>query len=156
MPLEPMLASLAMNPSQDFCAAYITVALRAGSAGSSRRAGERGAGNLKAILWTIVLVFLIYVGFKVVPILYNDYQFEDSIQTIARFASVNRETPEQIRIKVLKEAQRNDVPVQAGDVKIVSESGNIRINADFSIVVDLQIYQWTLNFHPSASNNSLT
>ena len=89
------------------------------------------------------------------PVLINEYQFQDSLQTIARFASVNRKNPEQIRAAVLEEAQKEDLPVQADDVKVVSNSGNIRIDVDYSVTVDLKVYQWTLNFHPAASNASL-
>lgn len=86
----------------------------------------------------------------------NEYQFQDGIQTLARFATVNRQTPEQIRAAVLKEAQKDDVPVAAEDIKVDAVNGNIKIRADYSVTVDLKVYQWTLNFHPAASNDSLT
>jgi len=89
------------------------------------------------------------------PVLINEYQFQDSLQTIARFASVNRKNPDQIRAAVMEEAQKEDLPVQAEDVKVISNAGNIRIDVDYSVTVDLKVYQWTLNFHPAASNASL-
>ena len=60
---------------------------------------ERGAGRLRAIIWTLVLAALIYAGIKVVPILVAEYEFQDGIQTIARFASANRQNLDQIRTK---------------------------------------------------------
>jgi len=116
---------------------------------------ERGAGHLKAIIVTLVLASLIYVGFKIAPPLINEYQFQDGLQTIARFASVNRDSNEKIRDAILKEAQKDDVPVQAEDLKIEGNGGNIRISADYSVTTDLGVYQWTLNFHPKASNDAL-
>ena len=118
-------------------------------------AGERGAGHLKAIVFTLILASLIYVGFKVAPPLINEYQFQDGLQTIARFASVNRDSNEKIRDAILKEAQKDDVPVQAEDLKIEGGGGNIRITADYSVTADLGVYQWTLNFHPKVSNDAL-
>jgi hypothetical protein len=120
------------------------------------RKPERGAGRLKAILWTFAFVAFIYVTFKVVPVLVDNFEFQDGVQTIARFASATRQTPEQIRTAVLKEAQKDDVPVESKDVKVDATSGNIRIHVDYSVTVDLTVYQWTLNFHPSVSNDSLT
>jgi hypothetical protein len=38
---------------------------------------------------------------------------------------------------------------------VVSTSGNVHINVDYSVTVDLKVYQWTLNFHPAVSNASL-
>lgn len=121
----------------------------------SKRNGERGAGKTKAIIWTMILAAFIYAAAMMLPVLINEYQFQDSLQSIARFASVNRKNADQIRQAVLEEAQKEDLPVQAEDVKVVSNSGNIRIDVDYSVTVDLKVYQWTLNFHPAASNASL-
>ena len=86
----------------------------------------------------------------------NEYQFIDGMQTLARFATVSRQTPEQIRAAVLKEAQSDGVPVAAEDIKVTAVSGNVKINVDYSVTIDLAVYQWTLNFHPAVSNDSLT
>jgi hypothetical protein len=93
---------------------------------------------------------------KVVPVLIDDFEFQDGVQTIARFASATRQSPEQIRAAVLKEAQKDDVPIETKDIKIEAVSGNVRIHVEYSVTVDLTVYQWTLNFHPSVSNDSLT
>ena len=121
----------------------------------AKGAGERGAGHLKAIVLTLILASCVYVAFKVIPILVNEYEFQDGIQTIARFASVNRDPSDKIREAVLKEAEKDDVPVQADDIKIEGNAGNVKINVDYSVTVDLSVYQWTLNFHPEVSNASL-
>ena len=121
----------------------------------AKRHGERGAGKAKAIIWTMILVAFIYSAAMMLPVLINEYQFQDSLQSIARFASINRKNTDQIRAAVMEEAQKEDLPVQAEDVKVVSNAGNIRIDVDYSVTVDLKLYQWTLNFHPAASNASL-
>jgi hypothetical protein len=117
--------------------------------------GERGAGHLKAIVWTLILASLVYVAFKVTPPMINEYEFQDGMQTVARFASVNRDSNEKVRDAILKEAKKDDVPVKADDIKIEGNAGNYRINADYSVTVDLSVYQWTLNFHPKVTNDAL-
>ena len=121
----------------------------------TQRRGEGGKGHLKAIIWTLVLVAFIYAAAMIIPVLINEYQFQDSLQNIARFASVNRKNNEQVKQAVLEEAQKADLPVQAEDIKVEGNAGNIHINVDYSITVDLKVYQWTLNFHPAASNAAL-
>jgi uncharacterized protein DUF4845 len=98
----------------------------------------------------------LFVCFKVVPALVNEFQFIDGMQTLARFATMSRQTPEQIRTAVLKEALSDGVPVTAQDIKVTAVNGNVRINVDYSVTIDLTVYQWTLNFHPAISNDSLT
>ena len=121
----------------------------------TKRNREAGKGHIKAIVWTMILVAFIYTTAMVLPILVNEYQFQDALQNIARFASVNRQNSDLIQKDVLAEAQKEDLPVEAADIKVESNSGNIRINVDYSVTVDLKVYQWTLNFHPAASNASL-
>jgi len=129
---------------------------RTSKSASPARAAQRGAGHFKAILWLLLFASFIYVMIKIVPVLVNDFEFQDGVQTIARFASATRQTPEQIRAAVLKEAQKDDVPIDTQDIKIEALSGDVRIHVEYSVIVDLTVYQWTLNFHPSASNDSLT
>ena len=119
------------------------------------RRSERGSGAVKAIVWTMILASFVYVCVKVTPALVNEYEFQDGIQTIARFASVSRQTSEQIKANVLSEAQKDGIPVNVEDIKVEALSGNIKIHADYSVTIDLVVYQWTLNFHPSADNSAL-
>ena len=122
---------------------------------SSGRNGEAGAGHLKAVVFTLIMAALVYTGFKVVPYMINNYEFQDGIQEIARYASAMRQDPGKVRDAVLKEADKDDVPIAAEDLKIVGTGGNYQISADYSVIVDLIVYKWTLNFHPSASNKAL-
>ena len=103
----------------------------------------------------MILVAFIYAAVMLIPVLINEYEFQDSLQNIARFASVNRKNNEQVKQAVLEEAQKEDLPVQAEDIKVEGSAGNVHINVDYSVTVDLKVYQWTLNFHPAATNASL-
>ncbi len=124
-------------------------------AGLSRRDRQRGAGRLKAIIWLVILVAAIYVGAKVIPILVNEYELTDGMKTIAQFATVNRQSPAQIQDAVMKEAQKDDVELNLQDVKAQSVNGNVQIEVNYSVTVDLAVYQWTLNFNPTSSNSAL-
>lgn len=116
---------------------------------------QRGASRLKLTIFVAVAVALLYTGVKVIPILVNDFQFQDAIESTARFASVNRQTPEDIRAAVLKEAQDEDIPIAAQDIHVKGDGGHVEIAVDYSVTVNLILYQWTLNFHPYAKNNPL-
>ena len=108
-----------------------------------------------AIIWTVILLSMIFVALKVTPVLVNNYQFRDEIENIARYASAMRQDVGKVREAVMKEAAKDDVPLAAEDLKIEGSGGNYQISADYSVTIDLKVYQWTLNFHPSASNRAL-
>jgi hypothetical protein len=119
------------------------------------RPRQRGSSRLKFIIFLAFLVAMIYVGVKVIPILFTNMQFQDAIQSTARFASVNRQSVDDIRASVLKEAESEDIPVTAQDIHVKGDGGHVEIAADYSVTVNLGVYQWTLNFHPYAKNNPL-
>ncbi len=121
----------------------------------TRICNNRGSARLSSIIWLAVLVAFIYVCSQVVPILFAEYQFQDAMQTTARFATVSRQTPDQIRKTMIDEAKSKDIPVDPEDIHVTSEAGNVKISANYSVKVDLQVYQFVLNLHPSASNNAL-
>jgi len=126
-----------------------------GATGSQTRQWQRGSGRLKAVVWTAVLAAMVYVGIKVVPILFSEYQFTDAIQNTARFATVNRQSEADIKTSLVKEAEKDEIPVRPEDIAVHAANGNVQIEAAYSVTVDLGVYQWTLNFHPSVRNNAL-
>jgi Domain of unknown function (DUF4845) len=120
-----------------------------------KRNGQKGAGHTKAIIWTMILAAFIYVTAMTVPVLINEYQFQDSLDEIARFSSVGHKSSNEVQKAVLDEAQKEDLPIQAEDIKVAGAGGNIHINVDYSVTIDLKVYKWTLNFHPAASNSAI-
>ncbi len=84
--------------------------------------GQLGAGKLKAIVWTALLVFLAYAAFKIMPIYIAEYQLADKIQEEARFAIVNHYSEEQIRDAVYKAVQELDIPVAREQIKVLSSA----------------------------------
>lgn len=123
--------------------------------GLPARLSQRGASRFKFVAFLALLIAVIYIGVKVIPILVNNMQFQDAIESTARFASVNRQSVDDIRAAVLKEAENEDIPIAANDIHVKGDGGHVEIAADYSVTVNLGLYQWTLNFHPYAKNNPL-
>jgi len=131
-------------------------ARRPGRAPMAQTDRQRGEGRLKAIVVLAIFAGMIYVGVKVIPILISNYEFQDAIESTARLATVNRESAEDIRAAILKEAQSEEIPLAAEDIHVKDEGGHVEISADYSVTVDLRVYQWTFNFHPNATNNPVS
>jgi hypothetical protein len=121
---------------------------------ASRRV-EWGEGKLKAILFTVILVLLVYSAFKIVPVYVQNYQLTDKMQETARFAVVNRYNEEQIRDTIFKEIQSLEIPAKREDIKVSSSQSIVRISVDYSVPVDLFFYHMDLHFTPSSENKSV-
>jgi hypothetical protein len=113
--------------------------------------GQRGSGRLKMIITLAIFVSMIYVGVMVIPILINEYEFQDAMVTTARIGAASRQSADDIRKSLAAEAKSDDVPLQPDDIHVQSQGGHVEVSASYSVTVNLQVYQWTLTFNPSAS-----
>jgi hypothetical protein len=133
-------------------------AIAANAVNASRRCRcqERGGARIKTLIWLVIFVAFMYVSIEVVPVLFAEYEFQDDIQTTARYVPYNRATMDDVKASVLKSAQSHDLPVTAADITVVPHGYGAQIDVAYSVTVNLLVYQWTFNFHPSATSNTLT
>jgi len=116
------------------------------------RQSERGEGKFKAILVTAILVFMIFAAFKMVPPYISEYQLRDKMQETARYASVTRSTPEQIKDTIFKEMKDLDIPATREELVVTAEGGRVSISLDYKVPIDLIVYKFDLHFTPSSAN----
>lgn len=120
-----------------------------------RRREQRGEGRAKAILFTVIFLMAIYTAFKVVPAYVSEYQLNDKMQEVARFAVVNRYSPEQIRDNIFKEVEDLDIPAKREDIKVIATPEVVKISLEYTVPVNLLVYSTELHFSPSSENKSL-
>ena len=120
-----------------------------------RAAGERGQGKFKAILVTAILVFMVYAAVKMVPPYVAEYELSDKMQETARFASVNRNTEDQIRKTIMSTIEDLQIPATQEDVKVTASGGRVTINVDYKVPIDLMVYKFNLHFTPSTANKDI-
>lgn len=116
---------------------------------------QRGAGQLKTVVFILVLLLAVYVAFKLVPPYISEYQLQDKMQELARFGIVNRYSEEQVRENVFKTVQDLDIPVKREDIKVIVTQATCKISLDYTVPVDLLFYSTELHFSPSSENKSL-
>jgi len=119
------------------------------------RRAERGEGKFKAILVTVILVFMIYAAVKIVPAYVAEYQLADKMTETARFASVNRNNEEQIRETIYKEMKELNIPASKDDIKVTAEGGRVSISLDYKVPIDLTVYKFDLHFTPTSVNKDI-
>jgi hypothetical protein len=120
------------------------------------RSGERGGGKIDPLLTLIVVGFLVFAGIKIVPVYVNNYELQDSMETEARFAVSNRKTPVQIREDVWKKVVELGVPAKQDNLKVTyGQDGTIQLTLDYTVGINLLVYQWNKDFHIRADNRSI-
>ncbi len=120
------------------------------------RQRERGSSRLRMPMTLAFVALCIFLGVKIIPVLVNNYQFVDSMKEEARYAGVNRRDAELIRDDMYKKIKELEIPAKREDVHVEMIGPFMyRISLDYTVVVDLRVYQLALNFHPQAESNSI-
>ena len=116
---------------------------------------QRGGSKFSSIMMLLVLGTMAFAAFKIVPAYFANYQLQDSMVTEARFALVNRKAANDVQDDIWKKVQELGIPAKKDDILVVSEQGSVQISINYSVPVDLIVYQYSLQFHPLADNKTI-
>jgi len=120
---------------------------------------ERGNSKLNVILVLLILAAMIFSVAKIVPVYFANYQFQDAIQTEAKFALTGypKKNLDELREDIYKKAQELDIPASRDAIRVDVDPtrGYVDIGLDYSVPIDLKVYQFTLQFHPHADNHTI-
>jgi len=115
--------------------------------------------TLKLIFGFALFAALAFVGLKVIPPCFANYELEDSIKTEALQATYTTRTEEDIRETVIKQARNYDIELTPKQVKVTRVggmgNGSLNIEAEYSVQIELPGYSTTLEFHPSTKNKGV-
>lgn len=120
--------------------------------GSSRhhtlRGMQRGAGNLKAIIWMVLIILLVYLAIKIIPPFVNYYDLRDHMEQTATFAAVGNQTEQQIREDIWRKIQDLELPVKYDALKVTRGNRRVQISCHYVVEVPFLGYTIKLNFAP--------
>ncbi len=125
--------------------------------GTSERAGQRGGSKLNNLIVIAILGALAFIAVKIIPVYVNSYEFQDSIESESRFALAGypKKSVDDIRDDVFKKMQDLNIPGKEEDIQVTVDNRDVDIGLDYSIPINLAVYQFTLQFHPHADNHSI-
>jgi len=122
------------------------------------RDGERGGSRLNLLMTLVFLGATIFVAVKIIPPYVQNYQFEDAVKSECRFAlsGYPRKTEDDVREDIWKKAQELSIPLnKKEEIQVTVNQGNVTISTNYSIPIDLMVYQFTLHFSPHANNYTI-
>lgn len=120
---------------------------------------QRGAGKIKAIIVTLILVAMGFALFQIAPAFMDNYWVQDAMVNEARVAAVNRKTDEEIREVIWKVVQERQIkatpPLHREDIRVDYMGRAVNISMKYSIAIDLYFYKFSLNFTPNAGDRPI-
>jgi hypothetical protein len=115
--------------------------------------------TFKLILGVGVIVLVAFLGLKIVPVYFSNYEFEDFIKEEALHSTYSTSSEDDIRDSVVKHAHDYDIPLTRTQVHVSrtgsNGTGSLTIEADYSVPIDLPGYSMTVAFHPSSKNKGV-
>ena len=113
-----------------------------------RTRGIRGGANVGCIIWLVILGFVSYVLWKVVPVKVASAEFFDTMQEQASFGSIK--DPKFIEYEILKKAEELQLPVKKENLKVTKSSNAIKVEAHYEITIDFfnGAYKYVWKFDP--------
>ena len=114
----------------------------------TRQRTVRGAANVGCIVWLVILGFVGYVLYKVVPVKIASSEFYDVMQEQAAFGSIK--DPKFIAFEILRKAQELQIPVTKDNLKITRVRESITVEAHYEITIDFfnGAYKYVWKFDP--------
>lgn len=113
--------------------------------------------GFKAFAWVAVLAILVFLGVKLLPWYFNNYQFQDDLNNLARLVTyAQAKTEEDVRAEVLDLAKERGLPVAANQVTVSKSQTGVTIDVNYNVVVPVPGYTFNLKFNPSAGNKMIT
>lgn len=115
--------------------------------------------TFKLILGVGVIVAVAFLGIKIIPAFFSNYEFEDFIKEEALHSTYSTRSEDDIRDAVIKHAHDFDISLTAAQVHVSrtgsNGNGSLSIEADYSVPIDLPGYSMTVDFHPSSKNKGV-
>lgn len=94
--------------------------------------------SFKAIFGLAVIGLFVYVGLKLFPPYFANFQFQDDVTTAARFAGVDtRSTEDSVREDIIKKAKAYDIALKPEQVRVTKDGRTVYVLVVYDVTVDL-------------------
>jgi hypothetical protein len=115
---------------------------------------QGGGMSLKVIISAGTIIGLIYMGFKVVPPTFNNYELRDEVRTAGRNATYNGTDEERVRTDVLKRARSCGVELDPKQILIDKSTEGVHISVSYDVPIDIPLHPFVLHFEADSQEGT--
>jgi uncharacterized membrane protein YqiK len=110
-----------------------------------KHSSMRGEGKIGVVISIIVVVAILYTAFKIIPVLVKTYDYAEKVETLSRRAgSLGKTTEDDIRKRLLREAERLELPVREEDIRVRLGDKRIKVEVKYAVPIDLVGFVYNL------------
>jgi hypothetical protein len=109
-------------------------------------------GKLKGLLILLIVFGGFYVGWNMVPPYFNNKQFQDDLDDIARIDSYSRRSDDEVRGTVIKKAEERGISLREDQITVSRIPAGIGISVHYRVHVDMILHPVDLDFTADSMN----
>ncbi|HEV2963147.1 MAG TPA: hypothetical protein VG649_15055 [Candidatus Angelobacter sp.] len=109
-------------------------------------------GKLKGFLILLIIFGGFYVGWNLIPPYFNNKQFQDDLDDIARIDSYSRRSDEDVRGSVIKKAEERGISLKGDEITVSRISSGIAISVHYRVHIDMILHPVDLDFTADSMN----
>ncbi len=112
---------------------------------------QRGESRVGCVLYILIILYIIIIGFQLVPVMYNNLQLKDQMKQVA--ASYNQFHGRTVEMKKImtQKAHEMDLPVDMNDFKIIKRGKNVEISATYMVEINFLFMKKKVKMNPEVS-----
>jgi hypothetical protein len=112
-------------------------------------------GKVKAFIGIVIVVGGFYVAWNMIPPYFNNYQFQDALDDIARKNSYTTLTDDDIKKIVVTKAETESIKLKEDQVQITRTRDGLGITVKYRIHVDMIVHPVDLDFVANSLNKRI-
>jgi len=111
--------------------------------------------KINGIIVLLVIAAGFYVAWNLIPPYFNQYQFQDDLDDIARKVSYMGTNDDDVRQMVIKKAQTEDISLKEDQIAISRAGNGIGITVKYRVHVDMAVHPVDVDFTANSLNKRL-
>jgi hypothetical protein len=111
-----------------------------------------GKGITGCLIFIVLLGIAVFLGIALLPAYYANSNLDSGVKTEVSRAGAHSLDDAAIIKDILDIARRNEIKLERQNIKIQRYAGQVFIEVEYSVPVDLGVTDRNLNFHIKASS----
>jgi hypothetical protein len=112
-------------------------------------------GKIKGLIGLVIILGAFYVAWNMIPPYFNHYNFQDSLDDIARKNSYTGATDEALKQMVVTKAKELDIAVKEEQVTVSRAGAGLGISVRYRVHVDMVVHPVDLDFTANSFNKRI-
>jgi len=111
--------------------------------------------KINGFIGLLVIVVGFYVAWNMIPPYFNNYNFQDDLDDIARRQSYTNAKDDDIKQLVILKAKASDIPLNEDQVTISRSTTGLGITVHYHVRVDMAVHPVDLDFTTNSLNKRI-